>query len=80
MAGYTRIQKKIAEYVEDKFIGRIRTQLNTEWETRMNTEGTLSPTVSEYEYFQGRAKEIIAAFEKETKGDANNEEKPEDAV
>lgn len=77
MAGYTRIQRKISEYVEDKFIGRIRTQINTEWETRINKDGTIPPSADEYEYFQKRALEIIAEFE--SQGEAN-EEKSTDTV
>ena len=77
MAGYTRIQRKIAEYVEDKFIARIRTQLNTEWETRINREGTIPPSADEYEYFQKRAREIIADFEGQ--GDNSEEESTTEA-
>lgn len=74
MAGYTRIQRKLAEYVEDKFIGRVKSMINTEWDTRMNQEGTIPPSVEEHEYFQKRVLEIIADFENSNKGDAKSEE------
>ena len=75
MAGYTRIQRKVLDYVDDKFVGRVKSEINTEWETRINVEGTIPPTMDEYTYFRKRALEIIAEFE--AKGDNGNEEESE---
>ena len=75
MAGLTRVERKLLDWVDDKYAGQVISQMNTEWEQRVDEHGAIAPETNEYQYMRARILEIHRSA---NKGEAPDETEAED--
>ena len=75
MAGLTSIEKYLVEWVDRKYANQVVSQMNTEWEQRVDEHGAIAPETNEYQYMRARILEIHRSA---NKGEAPDEAEAED--